>query len=203
MKQIVLFAKMPRLGRVKSRLARGLGWRAATDFHRRTTAQLVAALRRQRQWQLTLWVAPDRAVAEAALWARLGASRVPRRAQGQGDLGRRMARPFRLLPRGPLLLIGTDIPELGPAQIAAAFRLLASHDAVFGPAEDGGFWLVGLKRRGDPFRNVRWSSAHALADTLANLGPARVAFLRPLSDIDTAEDYRLWRDRHAAAAAAR
>jgi glycosyltransferase A (GT-A) superfamily protein (DUF2064 family) len=69
------------------------------------------------------------------------------------------------------ILIGSDIPGLGPADIAAGFRALGKADAVFGPALDGGYWLVGFgpRRPHCPFAKVRWSSPHALADTLANL----------------------------------
>jgi glycosyltransferase A (GT-A) superfamily protein (DUF2064 family) len=89
-------------------------------------------------------------------------------------------------------LIGADIPGIKPAHIALAFRRLASHDAVFGPAADGGYWLVGFRNPppGGVFGNVRWSGPHALADTLANLrgaNPARfkVAPMLPiLEDVD-------------------
>ena len=78
--------------------------------------------------------------------------------------------------------------------VAAAFRLLGSHDVVFGPAEDGGFWLVGARRspRLPPlFGRVRWSGPYALADTLAGL-PRRVSvgFADPLEDVDDGEAYR-------------
>ena len=61
---------------------------------------------------------------------------------------------------------------------------------MFGPATDGGYWLVGYgpRRPQRPFARVRWSGEHALADTLANFRGRRVAFLRPLDDVDTAED---------------
>ncbi len=64
---------------------------------------------------------------------------------------------------------------------------------MFGPAPDGGYWLVGLKRVPRllaPFAGVRWSSPHALADTLANLDGLRVVFAATLSDVDTGEDFR-------------
>jgi glycosyltransferase A (GT-A) superfamily protein (DUF2064 family) len=93
------------------------------------------------------------------------------------------------------VLIGTDVPGATAATVARAFRLLGSHDAVFGPATDGGYWLVGLRGRPPPFDRVRWSTRHALADTLGNLHGARVALLAPLDDIDTPEDYRRWRSR--------
>jgi ribosomal protein L22 len=73
-----------------------------------------------------------------------------------------------------------------------AFALLGRYDAVFGPARDGGYWLVGLKRRPRvlrPFAGVRWSSAHTLADTLANLGGRRTALVATLSDVDDARGF--------------
>ena len=88
------------------------------------------------------------------------------------------------------MIVGTDVPGIRPAHIAEAFRLLGRHDAVFGPATDGGYWLVGLRRRPRvlrPFANVRWSSPHALADTLANLEGRTVAFVATLSDVDERE----------------
>src|SRR6185437_6174437 len=92
--------------------------------------------------------------------------------QGAGDLGTRMRRALAACPPGPAMLIGADIPRLTARHIADAFRLLGRHDLVFGPAEDGGFWLVGARhpQHLPPlFEQVRWSSPHALADTLAGL----------------------------------
>ncbi len=70
-----------------------------------------------------------------------------------------------------------------------------NHDAVFGPAVDGGYWLVGMKRRPwlrGVFADVRWSSPHALADTLANLAGRRVLLLDRLRDVDTGADLAAW-----------
>ena len=111
--------------------------------------------------------------------------------QGAGDLGKRMARAFYSLPPGPVVLIGGDIPGVTPAHIAKAFAALGDHDAVFGPATDGGFWLVGLKRMQIPdglFDNVRWSTDHALADTVKSLRDLKIAYIDTLQDVDTARD---------------
>ncbi|WP_270939419.1 TIGR04282 family arsenosugar biosynthesis glycosyltransferase, partial [Falsiroseomonas oryzae] len=107
-----------------------------------------------------------------------------------GDLGRRMQRALARHRRA--VLVGSDIPGLARSDLAAAFLALGRADAVFGPAEDGGYWLVGLgpRRPARPFAGVRWSSAHALADTLANFHGRRVALLRTLRDVDTVEDLR-------------
>ena len=108
-----------------------------------------------------------------------------------------LSRSFLGLPTqtrlGPAILIGADIPAISAALIAAAFAVLRRHDAIFGPAEDGGYWLVGLNGRaprGDMFANVRWSSPFALADTLANFRKSRVGYAAMLGDVDDAASYR-------------
>jgi glycosyltransferase A (GT-A) superfamily protein (DUF2064 family) len=109
-----------------------------------------------------------------------------------------MGRVAHGLPPGPAVIVGSDIPDITAADIAGAFRALGSNDAVFGPATDGGYWLVGLRRRPcffDPFTKVRWSSEYALADTLANLAGKNVAMLRTLSDIDDGASWRRYQQR--------
>jgi len=117
---------------------------------------------------------------------------IPRGPQLRGDLGARMRHVFEVTPRGPVVLIGGDIPGITPAIIRDAFEKLNDHDCVFGPAEDGGFWLVGMRRVGplpvDLFKGVRWSCADTLKDTLGTLGNASVAFTATLRDVDTATD---------------
>jgi glycosyltransferase A (GT-A) superfamily protein (DUF2064 family) len=86
------------------------------------------------------------------------------------------------------------------ADIAAAFAALGRADAVLGPARDGGYWLIGFtqaQRRRLPFSEVRWSTPHARADTLANLEGKRVAMLREREDVDDAASYKRWRKMKA------
>lgn len=128
--------------------------------------------------------------------------RRPRISQGRGGLGQRMQRIFDRCGQGPLIIVGTDIPFITREGIAKAFRQLRRADAVFGRAEDGGYWLMGLRRRPKrlaPFENVRWSSPHALADTLKNLCSHRIAFAPTLFDIDTEKDYRRYLTARGAA----
>ena len=180
---VFVFARAPRLGTVKRRLARTIGDRAALDFHRRTLARVLRDLARDRRFATMLAATPDRA---AARWP----VRVPIVWQGHGDLGQRMQRLMDRCRHGRAVIVGCDIPDLTANDVAGAFRALDRADAVFGPATDGGYWLVGFgpRRRAGAFAGVRWSSAHALADTLANLPGLRVARLRTLSDVDEAAD---------------
>jgi hypothetical protein len=179
--------KLPRPGRVKTRLGRDIGHIAAVWWFRH---QVTALLRRldDPRWELVLAVAPD----HAALAARCWPAHLPRVVQGPGDLGTRMARQMRRLPPGPVCIIGGDIPGVRRAHVARGFAALGQSEAVFGPAPDGGYWLVGLKRvaavPAGIFEGVRWSSADALADSVANMGGLRIGYVDVLRDVDRAAD---------------
>ncbi|NQV60340.1 MAG: glycosyltransferase [Alphaproteobacteria bacterium] len=183
--QLILFVKAPRLGAVKTRLSAAIGRLAAWRFYNAMLTRLWRRLGHDGRWRTVLAVSPDQG---AARWP----AGLPRQPQGRGDLGQRMARAM-LAHEGPVVLVGGDIPDLDRRHIAQALQALKRADVVFGPAADGGFWLVGLRRgrwAGQLFRQVRWSSPHALADTLANLPPtARTVMLETLADVDTPADY--------------
>lgn len=182
---LIVMVKDPRPGWVKTRLGREIGAVPAAWWYRHQCARLLRRLRDPR-WDILLAVAPDR-----ALGARVWPADLARVSQGRGDLGARMARLLRAAP-GPACLIGSDIPGVQPRHIAGAFARLGAHDAVFGPAADGGFWLVGAKHpRRLPrtlFAGARWSSEHALTDSLATLPGHRVALADTLRDVDAAAD---------------
>jgi hypothetical protein len=187
-RQLVIFARAPRLGAVKRRLARDIGDMAAWRFYSAVLRRMAERLGRDPRWDCRLAVTGG-----PARWP----AHVPFFDQGRGDLGARMDRVMRTLPPGPVVIIGTDIPDIAPRHIAAAFAALGDHEAVFGPADDGGYWLIGLRRR--PFRPsllgpVRWSTKHALTDTERLLGPrVRAARLETLTDVDDAESLARWR----------
>ncbi|SEL58929.1 hypothetical protein SAMN05443999_106160 [Roseovarius azorensis] len=184
---LVVMVKEPRPGRVKTRLGREIGMVPAAWWFRHQVARLLRRLDDSR-WQIILAVSPDREGRQSRVWP----ARLPRVAQGPGNLGDRMGRLLRGLPPGLVCIIGADVPDITPAHIARAFVALGAHDAVFGPAHDGGYWLIGMKRnRAVPaslFEGVRWSGEHALSDTIASLGGLRVALTDRLSDVDTAAD---------------
>ncbi|MDP6517501.1 MAG: TIGR04282 family arsenosugar biosynthesis glycosyltransferase [Alphaproteobacteria bacterium] len=194
---LVIFVKAPRLGAVKTRLAKAIGRGAAWRFYRAASRRLIHRLGRDRRWLCWLAVTPDRFARKGRFWPR----HPPRLAQGAGDLGARMARPLRRLPPGPVVIVGSDIPDLDAGHVAAAFRALRRAEVVFGPASDGGYWLVGFRRRPAlvvPFDNVTWSSARALAETRANIGTRfRVATLETLADVDDGAGWRCWRAKGA------
>ncbi|MEC9367608.1 MAG: TIGR04282 family arsenosugar biosynthesis glycosyltransferase [Pseudomonadota bacterium] len=181
-------AKEPRLGAVKTRLARGVGPAAAMRFYRSATRNLILRVGTDPRWRTILSVAPD-----GALMANIWPRNVARIRQGRGDLGQRMQRVFDRLPPGPVVIVGTDIPEISAARVNRAFRSLGRHDIVIGPCEDGGYWLIGMKRiprKHGIFGAVRWSSPHALADTCRNLIGLRVAKLEQLEDVDDEKSHR-------------
>jgi len=144
-RSLVIMLKEPRPGRVKTRLARDMGTIPATWWFRHQSRRLIRRMSGDLRWQTFAAVSPD-----LAIHSRFWPSHLPRLPQGAGDLGQRMAGVFHTMPPGPVLIIGADIPGINPDHIEAAFRALGRHDAVFGPAPDGGYWLVGLKRSTAP-----------------------------------------------------
>lgn len=186
---LIVMVKEPRPGRVKTRLAKDIGSVDAVWWFRHQTRSLLRRLDDPR-WRIVLAVAPDREGLSSRVWP----PGIPKLPQGSGDLGARMARLLTRLRPCPALLVGSDVPDLQASHIARAMRLLDRNDAVFGPSPDGGYWLVGLRnlRPAPPglFKGVRWSSEHALSDTLATLPGQRVGFANALSDVDTVGDLR-------------
>lgn len=191
---LVVFAKAPVLGAVKTRLAAAIGDAEALAFYRACLAGLLDRVSGDGRWDTLVAATPDGAAAAPGMWP--GRPRLL--PQGNGDLGRRMARPLaRASPDRPVVIVGSDIPELGAGDVAAAFAALRDHDLVVGPSRDGGYWLIGASRPPPDglFDGVRWSSPTARADTLRNASGLSVATLRELEDVDDAPSYARWRAR--------
>lgn len=186
---IAVFAKAPRPGDAKSRLIPALGAAGAARLQRRLTLNVLRLAARFNRRDLTLWCAPDAGQRFfRALHTRHG---IATRAQAEGDLGRRMAQAF-VAHDGPLLLIGTDCPALRLEHLTTAAHLLHSdNDAVFIPAEDGGYVLVGLRRPQERlFEEIDWGSAEVMAQTRARLAESALRWAEPfvLWDVDLPED---------------
>ena len=186
---LIVMVKEPRPGRVKTRLGQDIGMVSAAWWYRHQVAGLLRRLRDPR-WDIALSVAPDTAC-HGAYWP----GDLARMPQGTGDLGRRMRRALSAFS-GPVVLIGSDIPGVERRLIAEAFAKLGTAKSVIGPAEDGGFWLVGLVNGAaaptSMFEGARWSHADTLKDVLPTL-PHPVAFAASLKDVDTATDLQAGR----------
>jgi len=188
---VIVFARAPRLGRVKTRLARGAGASAALRFHRLTLAAIVRRLARSGRWETRIATTPDRDAGRGRGWSR----GIALAKQGDGDLGTRMLRAIAAAGRRPVAIVGSDVPALDAAAITRALALLAANEVVLGPSGDGGYWLLGWRGPRPSLRllaGVRWSTPHALADTRARLGRRRLALADRLDDVDDAAGYARW-----------
>lgn len=201
---LVIFAREPRLGQVKTRLAATVGDARALAIYVALAERVVASLTVPDAWKLVVRCAPDVAGVEVERW--LGGA-VAVEPQGDGDLGARMSRALTdHLERGAarVVIVGTDCPDVGPEIVQQAFAALETNDLVYGPALDGGYYLVGARRPvPQVFTDVPWSSPDTLAVSLqhAQAAALSVQLLEPLGDIDTEEDWRAWQARAVAAAA--
>lgn len=199
-----VFAKAPVPGSVKTRLAAGIGPDEAARVHaamvERTLETAAAAREAGIVDAVELWCAPDATHAAFARWSRTyGASL---RSQAGDSLGDRMAHATTdALRRGARpILVGTDCPVLAPDHLAAARTGLEACDAVFVPAEDGGYVLVGLARILPVFEGVAWGTGAVMATTRARLQACGAAWreLDPLWDLDRPADLARWHGLQAA-----
>lgn len=177
---LAVFAKAPLPGRVKTRLALPPG----------KSAQLYAAFVRD-TLQKAAALGPPVCVffdGDRALLEPLAPANVRWAGQGGGDLGARLAR----VP-APCLILGTDSPHLPPSVLRLALDALTHHDVVLGPAEDGGYYLIGL-RGGQPalFDDIAWSTDAVMAQTLARADALGLSVFQTPSwyDLDTPADLR-------------
>jgi len=190
---LILFARAPAYGAVKTRLARDIGAADTLRFHRNQLSGLARRFRASPRFEVILAVTPGSRL-RASAWP----SGVPLVDQGPGDLGQRMLRMLRRAGHRPALLIGSDIPDAREEHLVEALRLLGCARHVLGPTEDGGYWLIGAR---SPWLlterlldGVRWSSPHALGDTCARLPDTRV-MTTTLSDIDDGNGWSMLQAR--------
>jgi rSAM/selenodomain-associated transferase 1 len=193
---VIVFARAPQLGRVKTRLARGIGPVGALRFYRLTMFATVRRLARDRRWETRIAATPDGAARASRRWpARLRMQR-----QGRGDLGQRMLAALAAIRGRPAMVVGCDIPDLDARAVGACLRALAGARVVLGPSGDGGYWLIGVRgvrlarRR---LEGVRWSTAHARRDTVIRLAPLAVVEGPELDDVDEVGDLLRLRRRLA------
>jgi rSAM/selenodomain-associated transferase 1 len=188
---LIVFAKAPVAGLAKTRLIPALGAEGAAALATRLLDRAVAAGAAAGFERLELCVTPDAPhPAFETLRARHALALAP---QGEGDLGVRMDRALTraLRTHDRALLVGTDVPGLDTDRLRQADRALADHDAVFVPALDGGYVLVGLRRPAPAlFADIAWSTASVMAQSRerARSKGLRWAELAPLPDVDEPAD---------------
>lgn len=173
---LFIMAKAPIMGRAKTRLAADIGVTHAKRIYRRMMSRVIRNTRDPR-WDTVLMVTPTKMLGQVPEWA--GLSQIP---QVSGSLSPKLAQVFKA--HVPSVVIGTDCPQVNAGDIAQAFEALRRSSFVFGPASDGGFWLMGARGplRPTTFDGVRWSSEHTLSDMRARVGEIKT--LRILTDVD-------------------
>ncbi len=192
---LAVFAKQPRAGHSKTRLIPALGAQGAADLHRQMvdrTLERVNELRRRRDIACEVWHT-ERQNEKPPDW--IGG--LPAHPQVEGDLGERMLHAFQSMLRraSAAIIIGTDCPELSVDELDAALEALSAHDLVIGPASDGGYYLIGLRRPVPGlFKGMTWSDGGVLEQTLRrarDLG-LRIHLLPVHDDIDEPKDLHVW-----------
>jgi len=191
---IILFVKDPARGRVKSRLASALGEDATLQLYRSFVLDILDTLGQTGIPVRICYYPPDSGKAVAG-W--LGPERQYLPQEGR-DVGERMENAFRQAFSGGIsraVLIGSDIPDLPALFLNEAMASLLTHDAVIGPAHDGGYYLIGFRNdtfSPAAFSGIAWSTGTVLSSTMQAFGRAgqRVHVLSPWRDVDTREDLK-------------
>jgi rSAM/selenodomain-associated transferase 1 len=189
---IIVFVKYPQPGKVKTRLALHIGTQKVIKLYRAFVEDTLDKLDRG---QNSVAVFFDPADKETLFKDWLG-NRVYYYPQGTGDLGLKMKKAFDTLfnqKAEKIILIGTDIPQLTVEVIHEAFLLLESNEAVLGPSEDGGYYLIGFRRKtfeSSVFHGIQWSVPDVFNSTMRRLDKLNrsVGLLQAFNDIDTIED---------------
>jgi hypothetical protein len=186
--------KAPLPGRVKTRLAAEVGSQRAAEIYRDLGRRAVSAAAGA-DYETVVWFAPPEARPEVRAWLQ-GLSVADYRAQVAGPLGTRLATAFlRHFDEGArrVIVIGSDCPAVDASLVSRALAGLDEHDLVLGPAHDGGYYLIGLRRPAPQlFRGIAWSTEAVLDQTLAQARRLRLStvLLPTLRDVDTAGDAR-------------
>ncbi len=194
---IIIFVKNPILGKVKTRLAKTVGdEKALAIYHQllQITHDAVVDL------PFRKFVFYSDFVENEDIWENISFNKDIQRGE---DLGERMQNAFDLVLNEPLIeravIIGSDCPQISAQHITKAFVALETHEVVIGPAQDGGYYLLGMKHVQTPlFQNKPWSSSQLLTETIEELNNLKktVYFLPLLSDLDEEKDLYLLDNLH-------
>jgi uncharacterized protein len=195
--RLILFTRYPEPGKTKTRLIPTLGPDGAADLQRKMTEQIIRWARKlKKKTAISLEIRYEGG-SRQLMQEWLGVD-IPCRPQGDGDLGLRMNTAFLQAFQSGIkraVLIGTDCPEINPGFIQTAFQALKENEIVLGPATDGGYYLIALKRtQPQLFQDIPWGTGEVLQKTLQASQVLHLkAFLLPrLTDIDRPEDLPVW-----------
>ena len=200
--RLIVFTRFPEPGKTKTRLIPALGSQGAAELQRQMTEHIISTAAKIIQLPgLTLEVRHEGG--NAGLMRSWLGTQFVYRAQGSGDVGRRMARAFEEAFQSETeraVIVGSDIPEISADIIRHAFEELKKRDLVLGPAQDGGYYLIGMNRAVSAeaiprlFSDVKWGSGEVISQTLkaAKSLELRFVLLEKLDDVDRFEDLHIW-----------
>lgn len=183
---IITFTRNPELGKVKTRLAKTIGEASALAIYIKLLEHTESVLRNIDSDKAVYYSVKIR---ENDLWD----SNIYQKHQQFGnDLGIRMQNAFKAgfdAGYSKIVIVGSDLHDLQPKHITQAFDALDTNDVTIGPAEDGGYYLLGMKTLyKDVFENKNWGTETVFEDTIKNLKNESVFLLEQLNDVDTYED---------------
>ena len=185
---IIIFTRNPELGKVKTRLAKTIGDESALNIYKFLLKHTEKTIRN---------INSDKAVYYSfkirnnGIWTN---SIYQKHLQKGNDLGLRMLNAFKKAFKNnyqKVIIVGSDLFDLQPKHIDEAFQRLENNDAVIGPAKDGGYYLIGLKKlHTQVFKNKVWGTETVRKNTLQDLQNESVFLLEELNDIDTYDDMK-------------
>ena len=185
---IITFTRNPELGKVKTRLAKTIGETSALAIYIKLLEHTESVLRNIDSDKAVYYSVKIR---ENDLW---DSNRYQKHQQFGDDLGIRMQNAFKAgfdAGYNKIVIVGSDLHDLQPKHITQAFEVLDTNDVTIGPAEDGGYYLLGMKTlHKDVFENKNWGTETVFDDTIKNLKNESVFLLEQLNDVDTYEDIK-------------
>lgn len=185
---LIIFTRNPEFGKVKTRLAAGIGEEAALRLYQ---ILLQHTFEVTKDLNCNKAVYYSEAIPENDLWER---GNFQKKHQQGKDLGQRMENAFKnAFSEGysKAVIIGSDLYDLQEEDLKKAFLALDKNDVVIGPAQDGGYYLLGMKKLNSAvFQNKKWSTSEVLKETLEDLKNEKVCLLEIRNDIDTLEDLK-------------
>jgi uncharacterized protein len=190
-KALIIFVRKPELGKVKTRLAATVGNEKALTIYKELVAHTCGIAKEIKADKVVFY---HEAIEENDCWS---ATSFYKEVQINSDLGEKMKAAFvTVFAKGyeKVLIIGSDCLQLTTSIVQSAFDELSTNDIVIGPANDGGYYLLGMKKLNSfLFENKKWSTSTVFSDTIADIATNQltVSVLPQLIDVDTEEDWRL------------